>query len=538
MSESENTSLKRQIEELHAENKRLKTENQTVVSLQAENARLKQDIRCNEVKQAMDKLQAALKPRYFRLDYLVCNIPHIALQIFKELDPKSHGNCRLVSKKWNDCIDESKWWWQQQIQHYRCHLKKIERDNDDTTKKKPIKDFRKVLKYVSKEELLGTLKLFSVFMRDYFKFERGSNCEGIDLDLDPTLYAPTPLYFAKERNRMDIFQVCARSPMKNFDFDISDEPGRESTCHPIFKTMVADACKKNQAKFVEFCMNLKGNKRVDFNKLHEGVSLFHEACKSNKVEVVKLFLDRAEELNIDLNVRNEWMYGETPIMEVVTKDVMQLLLDDHRIDSTIIDREGCNVLHHVCKNNFLNIEDEVTEEQISDTITLLLQSSKILFTRDTSIRSTPLHHACFQERPERTEAILKFCQEKNINVNEEDFRGMTAVHIAFDVVSNPDRHRIFLKEPNNFDSIPPIIKVFFNFAKKMEINFEATDNMGRTPLHIMCENMYDLHLDREDKKKYIEKFLILAKTEYGIEFNLKATNNAGKTPFEMLCWPF
>ena len=140
--------------------------------------------------------------------------------------------------------------------------------------------------------------------------------------------------------------------------------------------------------------------------------------------------------------------------------------------------------------------------------------------------STPLHHACIAESPERIEAVLKYCLEKNINVNEADNSGETAVHIAFGLAFD------------SFDSyhwhagkVLPLIKVFFEFSKKLEINFEASDDEGLTPIHTMCRSMTSL----QDKKEYFENFLTLAKTEYGIEFNLKAISHDGKTPFEMLC---
>ena len=65
-----------------------------------------------ESKRQMEEIQPhevepTSKPQFFRLDELVHNsgLKHIALQIFSELDPKSHVNCRMVSKGWKDCID-------------------------------------------------------------------------------------------------------------------------------------------------------------------------------------------------------------------------------------------------------------------------------------------------------------------------------------------------------------------------------------------------------------------------------------------------
>ena len=539
MSESENTILKRQIEELRAEN-----------------ARLKQEIQCHEVKQAMEKLQVALRPRFVRLGDLVCNpgLKHIALQIFKGLDPKSHGNCRLVSKEWKDCIDNSKWWWQQQIacmlSIYQLQLKYCEIDRDwrpVDRNKASLEDFNEALKYVSKEESLDNLQLFTMFMRDYFQKESKFNLTDPEWYIFRTSNLPAPLYYAANDNRLDILQICARSPMKNMDVDTFYQIDSGST-----STILFSACIKNQFEVVEFYMNLKGHNRVDFNKtsfirsLHKDpVSLFHEACKSNKVEVVKLFLDRAEELKIDLNVRDR--SGITPLMRVASKDVMKLLLSDDRIDATVIDAEGCNVLHHICKNTrgngnldlkpYMGEFKEITEEQITDTIVLLLQSPKIPYTRDIISGFTPLHHACYtqHQNEQRIEAMLKVLLEKSIDVNEVDFDGDTAVHIAFGLAFGfGTRAEILFEKPLYFTTLPPTVNVFLKFAKRMGINIEATNNDGKTPLHKLCENIQGL----VGKEKYIDNFLRLVKTEYGIVFNLKATNNAGKTPFEMLCFDF
>ena len=89
--------------------------------------------------------------------------------------------------------------------------------------------------------------------------------------------------------------------------------------------LLSDAIVKNQIDVVEFYMNLKGDKKVDFEK----DSLFHKACYSTNHQVVELFLERAEDLKIDLNARNS--VGWTPKMYAINKKVMELLLNDDRI---------------------------------------------------------------------------------------------------------------------------------------------------------------------------------------------------------------
>ena len=82
-----------------------KRQNEQNEEFSAGNKRQKGEIQCSEVEQ------------FVQLDELVHNpgLRHIALQIFSELDPQSHVNCRLVSKGWKDCIDNDKCLMQKQF---------------------------------------------------------------------------------------------------------------------------------------------------------------------------------------------------------------------------------------------------------------------------------------------------------------------------------------------------------------------------------------------------------------------------------------
>ena len=91
----------------------IKTLEDRIKLLEIENGQLKNDSQASDIQTAMFKLQLSLKPRFVRLDDLVCNsgLVHVAYKIFGYLDLKSLRNCRLVSKAWKDCIEDDSSYW-------------------------------------------------------------------------------------------------------------------------------------------------------------------------------------------------------------------------------------------------------------------------------------------------------------------------------------------------------------------------------------------------------------------------------------------
>ena len=114
----------------------------------------------------------------------------------------------------------------------------------------------------------------------------------------------------------------------------------------------------------------------------------------------------------------------TPIMLAETKEVMELLSNDDRIDAGATDDHGRTVLHYVCVSSC----KFATEEQIVDTIGMLLRSPKIHYAKTLSGK-TPLHF-CY-DKEKRIEEILEVAVERNIDVNEVDGDDRTLAHFAF-----------------------------------------------------------------------------------------------------------
>ena len=84
-------------------------------------------------------------------------------------------------------------------------------------------------------------------------------------------------------------------------------------------------------EIVDFFMNLYRDRKIEFgNVSHNGYTLFQEAIKFGSDKVVELFLNRADELNINLNSGGG---GVGPfILAANSKPVLDLLLKDQRID--------------------------------------------------------------------------------------------------------------------------------------------------------------------------------------------------------------
>jgi len=76
---------------------------------------------------------------------------------------------------------------------------------------------------------------------------------------------------------------------------------------------------------------------------------FMAACRVSEVEMIRAFLD--SERQIDYNQKRE--HGQTALFKVAAHDVLQVLLDDPRIDVNVLDSNGDSVVtHHLQETKF------------------------------------------------------------------------------------------------------------------------------------------------------------------------------------------
>ena len=138
--------------------------------------------------------------------------------------------------------------------------------------------------------------------------------------------------------------------------------------------------------------------------------------------MLKLFLDHATELKIDLNVKDDIRDGMTPFMFTKTKEVAELILGDERIDVNATDNGNGTILDYLCGRDETLYHEDFTEEQIVETLDFLLHSHRIDYPNEDV---SPLHTACFYGHEARVETILKVVKEKGIDINAKNVNGRT-----------------------------------------------------------------------------------------------------------------
>ena len=449
--DTENSDLKRRIKALETENKRLKKYNE-----------------CDKIIQNINKVHQALKPLYVRLDELVLNpgLEHIALNIFQHLDLPTLSRCRQVSSNWKKCIDNDKYWWKKVLKHqvgdvpYKVYLDPHGQPIHDS-------DLVEVLNYICAQDNLTNMKLLGQLILDFYVFlndQRLPCSESASLD--------TPIHYAAFKNRMDIFDFLAKIPvMPNLNI-----PNVFQYDNQKHETLLGNACVENQTLVLEYFMNLKGDKKIDFNcKANglegdltigddEGFTLFHEACNSENIEVVKLFLKYAEELNIALNQRDSW--EETPFLsETTSKDVLGLLLNDERIDVNATNVEGNTKLSKAFDFN------DFSEEENLEVIDCLLSSSRIdvKISRVGHLQRTLLHTACQNKFHRGVEKLLKVAKNRGIDVNQKDSKGLTAAHHAFGYNMGFTGQLLEVTSPFTLTKFSPTIEVILKYTKELDI---------------------------------------------------------------------
>ena len=466
-------------------------------------------------------------------------LKHIALQIIKLLDLHSLSQLFLASKEWNEIIKNSKHWWYLQlvdIKHFKLFGHLIEPRifdgffDDPNSDNEELPTVNKTLEIlhpkltnafdiICEKETFSNIEIFTLFMRDFIHF-------AINLKDEDQIarYDHTPLNFALRQNRLDIFNILAKIPEI-----IQNEEVKSLSMnylHHEHKNLIGMAVRRKNLNFVEFFASFNGQNGIDFSAVNEyGGNLFHNACATGSPEIVKFFLNSAENLNIDLNACNENSF--TPLMySLWSRDITKLLLEDNRIDVNIRDESGNTALHQICKTKYsgsMKSYDDAYQYNDPqggsvDSFKFLSKYPKFDFTIANYEGETLLHLNCDLNCPLKVEALLEMVTEKGINVNARDNAGQTPLHIAFGRIP---KSQCLCENSFELATFFPVIEVIFKFSTRLDFDFNATDDGGNTPMHLMHHHTHH---------EIVVKFLSEAKKKYNIEFDLNITNNEGLKP--------
>ena len=140
---------------------------------------------------------------FFDIDYFVKNpgFHHVAMNIFKYLDPRNLGNCRQVSKGWKTLIDNEKDWWQALL-------------------KKSYSIF------YHEKGLTKDIKVLGRFTLDYYLSDPHQTLHKTEWSFKWKW--DRPLHHAIDQNRVDIFKILAAWPyLTNFNLKTSAESKAE-----------------------------------------------------------------------------------------------------------------------------------------------------------------------------------------------------------------------------------------------------------------------------------------------------------------------
>ena len=125
----------------------------------------------------------------------------------------------------------------------------------------------------------------------------------------------SPLHYAAYFDELQIFELIAKSPLKNLNMEKKFIVGDQQ----LLTSVIGYACVTWKIQILEFYAKLAGERRIDFaapDPENENYTAFHAACHSGQIEVVKFFFNMKNERNIDVNARAE--LGVTPFMITCT----------------------------------------------------------------------------------------------------------------------------------------------------------------------------------------------------------------------------
>ena len=270
------------------------------------------------------------------MDTLVRNggFQRTALHIFGLLDPRSIGECRLVSSHWRKLIDSQKFWWVLQVQDLKTKRVFPTYDVEEAREKEnteTIIDYyphwKDVFEYYEKIPSIAQTNNFLQNIRLYFRKNKSKNKHLVQC----------PLLDAIKTQNIDFLRNLQDCPSLDFNAPFRYpfvKPHYGYTDHERFNP-IHWACRYAKMKVLKFFIHDCGQD-VDLNRRTpdilvlldkkfscRGLTPFLVACLFGQVGVAKYLLSIAQEFGI--NVKASDLMANTALNIAVSSENIKMV---------------------------------------------------------------------------------------------------------------------------------------------------------------------------------------------------------------------
>ena len=252
--------------------------------------------------------------------------PHIAELIFKEMDKKSLKVCRLLSKSWQEYIDDRNLLW------------------------------KKIMEYEDPNRAFQSACNNGHFKMAEFLIQKSTELN-IDLNAnDETFGRGTAFHLACHIGNSNIAEMLVQ---KSADFNIDLNALDGVSCKTAFHL----ACESGNLNIVEMIIHNSAEFSIDLNAKdgYYGRTAFHLACETGNSNIAEMLVQKSAEFSIDLNAKDGYYgrtafqydrYGRTAFHSACIKGktkIIEMMMDNAeyiKIDFTSKDNDGKTGFQH------------------------------------------------------------------------------------------------------------------------------------------------------------------------------------------------
>jgi ankyrin len=196
---------------------------------------------------------------------LILRFPHLAKQIFQQLDNKSLAKCREIERLWQKFIDERNYPWLRIV-----NIPTILQDGNT---------------YMHLAAQCGQTDMFEVIL-DEEKNKDPINDEG-----------ETAFFVACGKGHLNIISVILKKS-DELKIDLNNK-------HNHFQTPFLVACRKGQMNIASILMKKADELKIHLNsKDNDGRTAFHVACLNGHSEIAEMIMKNSSDLKINLNSKD------------------------------------------------------------------------------------------------------------------------------------------------------------------------------------------------------------------------------------------